>query len=120
MTMTVLNSGRGSAQVPVQLYSLPRPLTLVSPLYQNISLGTERFQIIMPTEPSERNPPKITVMSSWQDQQVVKLVKQEPSQAWYEADITFRQATTYNFCIEKPTAQVGRSEVSYICAFNPT
>jgi hypothetical protein len=117
--MTIINNGSGSAQVPLQLYSLPRPLTLISPLYQNVSLGPERFRIVMPTETSERNPPKLSVMSSWQDQQVIKLVKQEPGQAWYESDITFRQPITYNLAIEKPSSQIGRSEVSYICPFNP-
>jgi hypothetical protein len=47
------------------------------------------------------------------------LVKQEFGEALYESDVTFRQPTTYHLAIEKPSAASGRTEVSYICAFNP-
>jgi hypothetical protein len=119
MTLTVINHGRGSSKTPLQMYALPRPLTILTPLYQNVSLGTERFQIVLPVQAGEKSPPKLLVMSSWQDLERLTLVKQEFGEALYESDVTFRQPTTYHLAIEKPSAASGRTEVSYICAFNP-
>jgi len=119
LLLTVINHGRGSDKTPLQMYSLPRPLTILTPLYQNVPLGTERFHIVLPLKQGEITPPKLSVMSSWQDLHKLKLVKQESGEAWYESDIPFRQATTYHLCIEKSSAVFGRTEVAYICAYNP-
>jgi hypothetical protein len=115
MTITIINHGTGSAKIPIQINAIPRPITILSPLHQNISLGTERVRIVLQTRPSERTPPQLFVMSSSQDRQSIKLVKQESGEAWYESDVTFRQPNRYMMAIEKPSSIPGRIEFSFIC-----
>lgn len=118
MTMTIINHGRGSAKTPIQVAAIPRPITILSPCYQEIPLGTELFKIIVHHTPGDQTPPpNLSVMSSWQDQHILRLVKQESGEAWYESEITFREPKKLMLAIEKPTAVPGRKEVSYISTF---
>ncbi|KAM3586166.1 hypothetical protein VKS41_002694 [Umbelopsis sp. WA50703] len=118
LTMTAINHGRGSAKTPIQVATIPRPITILSPLYQEIPLGTEYFRIVVHNTPGDQTPPpNLSVMSSWQDQQILQIVKQESGEAWYESEITFRQPKKLMLAIEKPTTIPGRKEVSYISTF---